>query len=90
MTFLTILRNVPGTGHLLYWMSTDSVFTALQTANKKAMMMYQPQYSGYYPQPPMQQPYYCQQYPQYQQTDPQHQHQTFTAMLNSPMKTVAH
>jgi hypothetical protein len=49
---------------------TDSVFTAWQTVNKKARMMYQPQYSGYYPQPPMQTPmqqpmqqsYYYQQY----------------------------
>jgi hypothetical protein len=35
---------------------TDSMFTALQTVNKKARMMYHPQYSGYYPQPPMQPP----------------------------------
>jgi hypothetical protein len=26
---------------------TDSVFTALQTVNKKARMIYQPHYSGY-------------------------------------------
>jgi hypothetical protein len=91
MTFLTILGNVLSPALLDEF--TDSVFTALQTVNKKARMMYQPQYSGYYPQspmqPPMQQPYYYQQYAQYLQSDP-HQHQTFTAMLNSPMKTVTH
>jgi hypothetical protein len=72
---------------------TDSVFTALQTVDKKARMMYQPQYSGYYPrlpmQPPMQQPmqqqYYYQQYAQYPHSDP-HQPQTFTAMLYSSMR----